>query len=170
MSASPLLSCKQNYQDHLSRFHIYALVYNIQCTIFVFLFLISLCIIGSSFIQFIRTDTNVFLFTAVQYSMCIYGTTSLSIHLSMDVQVASIPSRCTQCCSEHWVHVFFSIMVSQGYMLGHMVVLFLVFKEISILFSIVAVSICFPTNGTRGFPFFPLQVLLKPNLCHSKVL
>ena len=38
-------------------------------------------------------------------------------------------------------------------LLGHMVVLFLVFKRISILFSIVAVSIYIPTNSARGFPF-----------------
>ena len=37
-------------------------------------------------------------------------------------------------------------------LLGHMVVLFLVFKKISILFSIVAVSIYIPTNSTGGFP------------------
>ena len=46
--------------------------------------------------------------------------------------------------------------------LGHIVVLFLVFKGISIQSFIVAVSICIPTNSTRGFPFFPhpLQHLL----------
>ena len=38
-------------------------------------------------------------------------------------------------------------------LLGHMVVLFLVFKGISILFSIVAVSICIPTNTARRFLF-----------------
>ena len=36
--------------------------------------------------------------------------------------------------------------------LGHMVVLFLVFKGIFILSSIVAVSIYIPTNNARGFP------------------
>ena len=34
-----------------------------------------------------------------------------------------------------------------------MVVLFLVFKEISILFSIMILSIYIPTNSIRGFPF-----------------
>ena len=38
-------------------------------------------------------------------------------------------------------------------LLGHMVVLLLVFKGISILFSTVAVSIYILTNSTRGFPF-----------------
>ena len=47
------------------------------------------------------------------------------------------------------VHVSFSIWFPQGIslgvgLLGHIVVLFLVFKEISILFSIVVVSICIP--------------------------
>ena len=38
-------------------------------------------------------------------------------------------------------------------LLGHMVVLFLVFKGISIPSSIVAVSIYNPTNDARVFPF-----------------
>ena len=59
------------------------------------------------------------------------------------------------------VHVSFSTMIFSGYMypvvglLGHMVVLFLVFffKEISILFSIVAVSIYIPISCARISPF-----------------
>ena len=52
---------------------------------------------------------------------------------------------------------FFQLCFSQGIcpivgLLGHMAVLFLVFKEISILFSIVAVSVNVPTNSARGFP------------------
>ena len=39
------------------------------------------------------------------------------------------------------------------WLLGHMVVLFLVFEGTSILFSIVAVSIYITTNSARGFPF-----------------
>ena len=38
-------------------------------------------------------------------------------------------------------------------LLGHMVVLFLVFKGIAISSSIVAVSIYIPTNSARAFPF-----------------
>jgi hypothetical protein len=38
-------------------------------------------------------------------------------------------------------------------LLGHMVILFLGFKRISILSSIVAVSIYIPTNSARVFPF-----------------
>ena len=37
--------------------------------------------------------------------------------------------------------------------MGHMVVLFLVFKEISILSSIVAVPVYILTSSARGFPF-----------------
>jgi len=39
--------------------------------------------------------------------------------------------------------------------LGHMMVLFLVFKGISISSFIVAVSICIPASNARGFPFSP---------------
>ena len=46
-------------------------------------------------------------------------------------------------------------------LLGPMIVLFLVFKEISIVFSLVAVSICISTNSAGGFPFLhTLQHLL----------
>ena len=38
-------------------------------------------------------------------------------------------------------------------LLGHVVILFLVFKGISILTSIVAVSVYIPTNSARVFPF-----------------
>ena len=40
-----------------------------------------------------------------------------------------------------------------GGFLGHMAVLFPVFRGISTLFSIVAVLVCIPTNSVRGFPF-----------------
>ena len=47
-------------------------------------------------------------------------------------------------------------------LLGHMVDLFLVFKEISILFSIMAVSVYISINCVGGFPFLhPLQHLLS---------
>ena len=56
------------------------------------------------------------------------------------------------------IHVSFSILVSSrcmprsGILLGHMVVLFLVFKGISIPSSIVAISIYTPTNSARVLP------------------
>ena len=55
MSVSPLLSCKQAHQDHLSRFHIHVLIYSI-C--FSLSGLTSLCIIGSRFIHLIGTDSK----------------------------------------------------------------------------------------------------------------
>ena len=57
-SVSLLLSRIQGYCYHLSKFHIYVLVYCIGVFSF---WLTSLCIIGSSFIHLIRTDSNVFL-------------------------------------------------------------------------------------------------------------
>ena len=50
-SVSLLLSRIQHYHYHLSKFHIY---------VFFFLRLSSLCIISSSFIHLIRTDSNAF--------------------------------------------------------------------------------------------------------------
>ena len=47
-----------------------------------------------------------------------------------------------------------------------MVVLFLVFKGISILFSIVVVSVCIPTNSVRGFPF----LLTFPSILFAEFL
>ena len=57
---SLLLSCIQGYHYDLSKFHIYALVYCIG----VFLSGLLHCIIGSSFIHLIRTDSNVFFLMA----------------------------------------------------------------------------------------------------------
>ena len=59
-SVSLLLSRIQGYHYHLSKFHIYVLVY---CSGFSF-WLTSLCIIGSSFIHLIRTDSNVYFLMA----------------------------------------------------------------------------------------------------------
>ena len=56
------------------------------------------------------------------------------------------------------IHVYFSIWFPQGIclgvgLLGHMVVLFLVFKGLFIPSYIVAVSIYIPMNSARAFPF-----------------
>ena len=40
-------------------------------------------------------------------------------------------------------------------LLGHIAFLFIVFKGISTLLSIVAVLVCIPANSVRGFPFLP---------------
>ena len=60
-SVSLLLSYIQGYHYHLSKFHIYALVYCIGVFSF---WLTSLCIIGSSFIHLIRTNSKVFFLMA----------------------------------------------------------------------------------------------------------
>ena len=57
------------------------------------------------------------------------------------------------------IHVSLSIFFPQGIclgvgLLGHTVVLFLVFKGISIPSSILAVSIYIPINSAGAFPFF----------------
>ena len=52
-SVSLLLSRIQGYHYHLSKFHIYVLVY---CIGVFFFWLTSLCLIGTSFIRLIRTD------------------------------------------------------------------------------------------------------------------
>ena len=63
-SVSLLLSRIQGYCYHLSKFYIYVLVY-IKHVHWCFSFwLTSLCIIGSSFIHLIRTDSNVFFLMA----------------------------------------------------------------------------------------------------------
>ena len=66
------------------------------------------------------------------------------------------------------VHVSYRIVVFQGMcpvvgLLSHMVVLFRVFKEISVLFSLVAVSIYISTNSAEGFPF--LHIILSGIYC-----
>ena len=59
-SVSLLLSRIQRHHYHLSKFHIYALVYCIGVSLSGLLH----CIIGSSFIHLIRTDSNVFFLMA----------------------------------------------------------------------------------------------------------
>ena len=59
-SVSLLLSHILGYRYHLSKFHIYVLVYCIG----IFLSGLLHCIIGSSFIHLIRTDSNVFFLMA----------------------------------------------------------------------------------------------------------
>ena len=74
-SVSLLLSHIQGYSYHLSKFHIYVLVYCIG----IFLF----CIIASSFIHLIRTDSNIFFLMAEYYSI-VYMYHSFLIHSPAD--------------------------------------------------------------------------------------
>ena len=60
-SVSLFLFCILGYHYHLSKFHIYALVYYIGYLSF---WLTLLCIMGSSFIHLIKTDSNEFFLMA----------------------------------------------------------------------------------------------------------
>ena len=76
------------------------------------------------------------------------------IHSSVDVLLAIVNSA----AMNNAMCVSFSIRFPQGIclgvgLLGCMVVLFLVFKGISIPSSIVAVSVYIPTNSAEAFPF-----------------
>ena len=76
-SVSLLLSHIKDYHYHLSKFHIYVLVYCIG------VFLSGL--LHSSFIHLIRTDSNVFFLISSNTPLCICTTAFLSIHLMMDI-------------------------------------------------------------------------------------
>ena len=54
------------------------------------------------------------------------------------------------CPFHQWIPEGICLVVG---LLGHMIVLFLLFKGISILFSIVVVTVCIPTSRVRVFPF-----------------
>ena len=81
-SVSLLLSRIQGYRYHLSKLHIYALIYCIGVFSF---WLTSLCITSSSFIHLIRTDSNVFFLMAECICMYICTTAFLSIRLLMGI-------------------------------------------------------------------------------------
>ena len=102
---------------------------------------------------------NVSLFIAEQYSAA-HMYHNLFIHLPVDGHVGCLHvlAIVNSASVGIEVHESFSIMDFQGVcpvvgLLGHMTVLFLVFKGISILLSIVMVSIFIPTNSARGFRF-----------------
>ena len=84
-SVSLLLSHIQGYYYHLSKFHIYLLIY---CGVF-FSWLTSLCIIGSSFIHLIRTDSNAFFLIAEWYSI-VYMYHSFLTHSFADGHLAAV--------------------------------------------------------------------------------
>ena len=55
--------------------------------------------------------------------------------------------------------LWFSLDLCPGMgLLDHMVALLLVFKETSIVFSIVAATIYIPTNSVEGFPFLHMLI------------
>ena len=63
--------------------------------------LTSLCIIGSRFIQLIRSHSNVFLFMAEYYST-IYVYHLYPFTCWWTSRLFPCPSYCKECCNEHW--------------------------------------------------------------------
>ena len=75
------------------------------------------------------------------------------------------PVYCKQCCNEHWIHMSFQFFFSQCIcpvfqLLGHMVVLILVFKGTSLVFSIVAISISLPPFSLNSPQYLMLVQIL----------
>ena len=70
-------------------------------------------------------------------------------HVLAIINCATMKLGCT-CLFQIW---FPQCVCPAVGLLGHMAVLIPVFKEISTLFSIMAVLVCIPTNSVRGFPF-----------------
>ena len=87
MSMSPFLPCKQVRQYHF--FVQIPLCINILYLFYSFC-ITSLCITSSRFIHVSRTDSNSFFLWLSHIPLYICNTFSLSIHLLMDIQVASM--------------------------------------------------------------------------------
>ena len=74
------------------------------------LWLTSLCIISSSFIHFIRTDSNVFFFNSWVIFHGVYvPKLSYPLVCWWTFRLLPCPSYCEQCCNEYWgTHVSFN--------------------------------------------------------------
>ena len=90
--------------------------------------------------------------------VCVH-TTSLSIHLSVDIQVTAMSWLLltvllwTFVCMYFFRLSFCLLIGPEVGLLGHMAALFLVFWGTSAVFSIVAASVYIPTSGIGAFPF-----------------
>ena len=72
-------------------------------TIFAFLFLTSLCIIGSRLIHLVRTDSNAFFFYSWVIFHCVYMYHNVFIHICRwTSRLLPCPGYCKKCCHEHW--------------------------------------------------------------------
>ena len=86
----------------LPSFYIPYICINILYWCFSF-WLISLCIIGSSFIHLIRTDSNAFFFNSWVIFHCVYvPQLSYLFICRWTSRLLPCPSYCKQCCDEHW--------------------------------------------------------------------
>ena len=120
--------------------------------------LTSLCIISSSFIHLIRTDSNAFFLIADNIPLCIIPQISYPFVCWWTSRLLPCPGYYKQCSKNMAYACLFQfwfprcVCLTAG-LLGHMAALFPIFKGISTLFSIVAVPVWIPTNSVRGFPF-----------------
>ena len=131
------------------------------------LWLTSLFLIGSRFIYLIRTESNAFLFMAGQYSIVymhhnIFTHSTIHQHLCCSHVLAFVKSAAMNI----GVHISFLVMVSSGYMpnsrlLGHMVLLFLVFKRN--LHSVLC-SDCISLHSYQQCSWFPFSLYPLQNL------
>ena len=104
MSVSPPLLCKEVHQYHLSRFHMYVLIYDI----FPSFWLTSLCLIGSRFIYHTRTESNTFILWPSNILLYILPLLLYPFICQWASMMLQCPSYCKQCSDEKWdAGVFF---------------------------------------------------------------